>query len=389
MYAGPGSGSLLAAAAAWDALAAELETFGAGYSGVISTLEGKSWSGGAATAMAAAAAPYVAWVTATAGHAGQVASQARAAASAYEVAFAATVPPAVVVANRTLLATLVATNFLGQNTPAIAATEAIYAEMWAQDAGAMYGYVVSASAAATLASFSQPPQTTNPTGQSSQSATVGQAVNTPLGHSQMSLSQLTSAVPQRLETLASGRFTSPPASEDSMNLSATNPVTSTPNPILTALADSLGSTTLAYATPKTVFQGGSFVTAARRSGIQTSDLQITPGSTAGASAADQSCPPPGVPGSVLAGAGRAVPVGGLSVPPGWAAATPNAGASNEPVTRAENHFRALPSWADPTRTPTGTPALGQITSARKRPGSDAVFRLTDRRYRMPRPTLGG
>jgi PPE-repeat protein len=42
---------------------------------------------------------------------------------------------------------LVATNFLGQNTPAIAATEAQYAEMWAQDAAVMADL-----AGATLAS---------------------------------------------------------------------------------------------------------------------------------------------------------------------------------------------------------------------------------------------
>ena len=49
-------------------------------------------------------------------------------------------PPPVIEANRTLLMTLIATNILGQNTPAIAATEAHYMEMWAQDAAAMYGY---------------------------------------------------------------------------------------------------------------------------------------------------------------------------------------------------------------------------------------------------------
>ncbi|MCV7061583.1 PPE domain-containing protein [Mycolicibacterium vaccae] len=65
-------------------------------------------------------------------------------AGAYEAAFAATVPPAVVAENRIQLAMLVATNFFGQNTPAIAATEAAYAEMWAQDAAAMYGYAASA-----------------------------------------------------------------------------------------------------------------------------------------------------------------------------------------------------------------------------------------------------
>jgi PPE-repeat protein len=50
-----------------------------------------------------------------------------------------TVPPAVIAANRTQLASLVATNVLGQNTPAIAVTEAQYGEMWAQDAAAMCG----------------------------------------------------------------------------------------------------------------------------------------------------------------------------------------------------------------------------------------------------------
>ncbi len=49
-------------------------------------------------------------------------------------------PPPVITANRTQLAVLVATNLLGQNTPAIAANEAAYGEMWAQDAAAMYGY---------------------------------------------------------------------------------------------------------------------------------------------------------------------------------------------------------------------------------------------------------
>ena len=56
--------------------------------------------------------------------------QATAAASAYETAFAATVPPPLIVANRSLLAPLVATNILGQNAPATAATEAYDAEMW-------------------------------------------------------------------------------------------------------------------------------------------------------------------------------------------------------------------------------------------------------------------
>ena len=49
---------------------------------------------------------------------------------------------------------------LGQNTPAIATTEAHYAEMWAQDAAAMYGYAGSSAAASTLTPFADPPATT-------------------------------------------------------------------------------------------------------------------------------------------------------------------------------------------------------------------------------------
>ena len=85
-------------------------------------------------------------MNATAGQAEQAATQARAAASAYETAFAATVPLPVIAANRTQLASLTATNIFGQNTPAIAATEAQYGEMWAQDAAAMYGYAANSAA---------------------------------------------------------------------------------------------------------------------------------------------------------------------------------------------------------------------------------------------------
>ena len=87
-----------------------------------------------------AVTPYIDWMSTTAAQAEETANHARAAVAAYEAAFAMTVPPPVIAANRALLAALVATNFFGQNTPAIMATEALYAAMWAQDAAAMYGY---------------------------------------------------------------------------------------------------------------------------------------------------------------------------------------------------------------------------------------------------------
>ena len=140
MYAGPGSGSLLAAATAWNGLAAELRSAASSYGSVISELADESWIGPSSTAMAAAATPYVAWMNTAAGGAEQTATQARAAAGAYQSAFATMVPLPEIAANRTQLASLTATNIFGQNTPAIAATEAQYGEMWAQDATAMYGY---------------------------------------------------------------------------------------------------------------------------------------------------------------------------------------------------------------------------------------------------------
>ncbi|MGJ3279914.1 PPE domain-containing protein, partial [Mycobacterium tuberculosis] len=89
----------------------------------------------------------------------QAAMQARAAAAAFEAAFAMTVPSPAIAANRTLLMTLVDTNWFGQNTPAIATTESQYAEMWAKDAAAMYGYASAAAPATVLTPFAPPPQT--------------------------------------------------------------------------------------------------------------------------------------------------------------------------------------------------------------------------------------
>jgi PPE-repeat protein len=137
MYVGPGAGSMLAAATSWDGLAAELYSAATSYHSVVSGLTSGPWLGQASASMAAAAATNVAWMTTTADQAEQTGAQAKAAAAAFEAAFAMHVPPPVIAANRSLLAMLVATNFLGQNTPAIMATEADYMQMWAQDAAAI------------------------------------------------------------------------------------------------------------------------------------------------------------------------------------------------------------------------------------------------------------
>jgi PPE-repeat protein len=178
MYSGAGSGPLMAAASAWNELAADLESTATSYQSVIAQLTGGPWLGPTATRMASAAAPYIAWLQGSSIQAAQTGGQASLAAAAYESAFAATVPPSVIAANRALLAALVATNFLGQNTPAIAATEALYMEMWFQDGLTMDTYAVTSQQAAALPQQTPAPNTSDG-GASADSAAAAQSASTP------------------------------------------------------------------------------------------------------------------------------------------------------------------------------------------------------------------
>jgi PPE-repeat protein len=233
MYVGPGPAPMLAAAASWDSLAGELHSNAAAFGATIEGVTVGSWQGPAAMAMTAAAMPYATWMTATATQAEQAAMQARGAAAAYETAFAATVPPPVIEANRNLLLTLIATNIFGQNTAAIAATEALYMEMWAQDAAAMYAYAGSSAAATQLAPFSEPPQVTDPAGLASQSAAVAQAAASPAADIQAQVSQLISLVPNMLQSL--GAATPLAATPAATIIDAIYPIVSNLRSLTTAL----------------------------------------------------------------------------------------------------------------------------------------------------------
>jgi PPE-repeat protein len=191
MYSGPGSGPLLAAATAWNTLAAEMRSAATGYDSVVRELLSAGWYGPSSVSMLAAAEPYLTWLNTTAAQAEQTGMQANAAATAFEVAFAMTVPPPVVANNRTLLANLAASNIFGQNTPAIAATEAEYAEMWAQDAAAMSGYATASNSAAQITPFTSPRTNTTPDAVAGQNEAVSQAANTAAGNAQSLLSAST------------------------------------------------------------------------------------------------------------------------------------------------------------------------------------------------------
>jgi PPE-repeat protein len=213
MYTGPGAAPMLTAAQAWQGLAAELHSAASSYQSVVSGLTTGQWLGPASASMAAAAATYVTWLNATAAQAEETAAQAKVAAAAYQTAFTSTVPPQIVAANRAQLTTLVATNIFGRNTQKIAANEAQYGQMWAQDAAAMYGYAASSSSATQLSPFSPPEQTTNPGGTAGQSAAVTQATGTAAGNAQSTIQQAFAAVPNALQ----GASAAAPAATDPLS----------------------------------------------------------------------------------------------------------------------------------------------------------------------------
>jgi len=318
MYAGAGSGPLLAAASAWDALAAELGSAASSYESVVSSLTGE-WSGPSSTSMAAAAEPYVMWMSTTATQAELSANQARAAAAAYEAAFAATVPPPVVAANRTQLATLIATNFLGQNTPAIAATEIHYAEMWAQDAGAMYGYAGSAAAATQLAPFNQPPETTNPTGTANQLAASAEATgNSAASNISQQVSQLLNAMPQALQSLASNPVGTAAATSSTSFLDSWNTIFAT----LAGPTTPLGWSTIPGGYWLAFGQMYSWI----MNGMAAQSFFAGPKAITGAllplAPLTQSALPMASLSSATGALGNAASVGKLSVPASWAVAAP-------------------------------------------------------------------
>ncbi|BBZ43147.1 PPE family protein [Mycobacterium parmense] len=150
---GPGSEPMLAAAAAWERISTELSSTASAFSSVTADLAGQAWQGPASASMTSAAAGYADWLGEAAAQAGQSAVQARAAATAFESALATIVDPNLVTANRDRLVALVRSDLFGQNAQAIAAAEAEYEQMWAQDVVAMSGY--HASASATVAQLGQ------------------------------------------------------------------------------------------------------------------------------------------------------------------------------------------------------------------------------------------
>ncbi len=348
MYAGPGAAPMMAAAAAWNSLAAELSSTAAGYESVITELTGEQWLGPAAASMVAAVQPYVAWMNVTSAHARRAATQATASAAAFETAFAATVPPAVIAANRAQLAALVATNFLGINTPAIMATEAHYAEMWAQDAAAMYGYAASSAIAGILNPLTPPAPTANPAGLAGQAAAVTQA-GAATG-TQAGLMQAISSLPNAVAALASPAAAVPAQATPILGYPiVSNTINGAVNAtawwVMNTIPNSVGLGHAINSAPATALAATSAPTVA--GGVGATGL-------AGAAGPVGSAGVGGTP--MLAGLGQASTVGGLSVPASWSAAAPatSSGAS----ALAGSGWAVAPEGATPVAAvPAGMPAM--------------------------------
>jgi PPE-repeat protein len=397
MYSGPGSAPMRAASAAWNLLAAELESAATQYQSTIDVLDDE-WLGPTSATMAAAVDPYITWMSTTGAQAEQTAAQASAAASAYEAAFAMTVPPVEVASNRAQLAMLVATNVIGQNTAAIAANEAMYGEMWAQDAAAMYGYAGTSAAAASVKAFSQPPETSNPAAQATQGSAVTQANGASTGAGvQSQLQQLTSTIPSSLKQL-----TSPMSA-------ATNAATNAATQPASALTDFLDFLDGADGNSIGTFLNSNFLNGLTSAGYVNPAI-ITPAVTSGLADVNSLGPgavaapggegvtamikpltpaPVSVPSvGVSVNTGGSTLIGKLSAPPAWTAAAQVANHSG--VTYAGGGWTNAvgPTGGGTGAVPAGMPGMPGASGARSG-GFGHGPRYGNRLTVMGRPLSGG
>jgi PPE-repeat protein len=223
-----------------------------------------------------------------------------------------TVPPPVVAANRAALAALVASNIFGQNFPAIAANEAHYAEMWAQDATAMQGYAAASQTASQVTPFTQPRQTTNPGGLAAQNAAAAQVAGTSAGQS--SVGHAMTALPQALQAMQG--LTSSSGASGLVNAGSLAEIILVPEDLALDSAI-IGSVLGGF--------GGEFGFAGAALPSPFGLAAAAPGAIAAAGplGLEPVAASAGLAGStVSAGVGEATSMSGLSVPQAWAAAAP-------------------------------------------------------------------